>query len=284
MRAVRMGSRRSMSRASRAHDRKFSTVARHPARATSSARPCVCIEYALPSSPCRISTRGVPGGPARWSSARSSSSGVVSTSRSNATKRRARAMRAQAVCRCAPGTHQAGPISIARDPTPAARPAPSRFVECAGKRRSRYSGRAMAETLRSICPLDCPDACSLDVKVEGGLVVGVDGAHDNPLTAGFICAKVRRFPEHMYGPERVLRPAVREGQKGSGAFRDVSWDEALDRVAAALADARDRFGGESILPFCYGGSNGYLTQDATDARLFRRLGGLRLVRTIRAAR
>ena len=141
----------------------------------------------------------------------------------------------------------------------------------------------MAETLRSICPLDCPDACSLDVKVEGGLVVGVDGAHDNPLTAGFICAKVRRFPEHMYGPERVLRPAVREGQKGSGAFRDVSWDEGLDRVAAALADARDRFGGESILPFCYGGSNGYLTQDATDARLFRRLGSSRLLRTVCAA-
>ena len=141
----------------------------------------------------------------------------------------------------------------------------------------------MAETLRSICPLDCPDACSLDVKVEGGRVVGVDGAHDNPLTAGFICAKVRRFPEHMYGPERVLRPAVREGQKGSGAFRDVSWDEGLDRVAAALADARDRFGGESILPFCYGGSNGYLTQDATDARLFRRLGSSRLLRTVCAA-
>jgi anaerobic selenocysteine-containing dehydrogenase len=139
------------------------------------------------------------------------------------------------------------------------------------------------ETRRSACPLDCPDACTLDVKVEGGRVVSVDGAPDDPLTAGFICAKVRKFPEHMYGAERVLRPAVRDGAKGSGRFRDVGWDEALDRVAAALADARDRFGGESILPFCYGGSNGYLTQDATDARLFRRLGASRLLRTVCAA-
>jgi anaerobic selenocysteine-containing dehydrogenase len=140
-----------------------------------------------------------------------------------------------------------------------------------------------AETRRSLCPLDCPDACTLDVKVEDGRVVDVDGSRDNPLTAGFICAKVRRFPEHMYGPERVLRPAVRDGRKGAGQFRDVSWDEALNRVAAALAGARDRFGGESILPFCYGGSNGYLTQDATDARLFHRLGASRLLRTVCAA-
>ena len=140
-----------------------------------------------------------------------------------------------------------------------------------------------AETLRSICPLDCPDACSLHVKVEDARVVGVDGSRDNPLTDGFICAKVRRFPDHMYGADRVLRPAVRDGRKGGGTFRDVGWDEALDRVATALAEARDRFGGESILPFCYGGSNGYLTQDATDARLFRRLGASRLLRTVCAA-
>ena len=89
------------------------------------------------------------------------------------------------------------------------------------------------ETLSSICPLDCPDACSLHVKVEDARVVGVDGSRDNPLTDGFICAKVRRFPDHMYGPDRVLRPAVRDGRKGGGAFRDVSWDEALDRIAGA---------------------------------------------------
>ena len=101
-----------------------------------------------------------------------------------------------------------------------------------------------------MCPLDCPDACSLEVSVEEGRVARVAGSNVNPLTDGFICAKVRRFPDHMYGPDRVLQPAVRDGDKTRGVFRPASWDEALDRVAAALAAASATFGGESILPSC----------------------------------
>lgn len=139
------------------------------------------------------------------------------------------------------------------------------------------------ETRASACPLDCPDACSLQVQVEDGRVTVVDGGEAHPVTAGFICAKVRRFPKAMYGEHRVLRPAVRTAAKGSGAFRDVSWEEALETIAARLAEARDVHGGESILPFSYGGSNGVLSQDTTDARLFRRLGASQLARTVCAA-
>ncbi|HET7451867.1 MAG TPA: molybdopterin-dependent oxidoreductase, partial [Thermoanaerobaculia bacterium] len=133
------------------------------------------------------------------------------------------------------------------------------------------------------CPLDCPDSCSLDVGVESGRVVSVGGSRANPVTAGYICAKVRRFPERLYGRDRVLHPLVRSGPKGSGEFRRAGWDETLDIVAEKLRDARDRFGGESILPYSYGGSNGYLSQDTADERLFRRLGASRLDRTICAA-
>ncbi len=135
----------------------------------------------------------------------------------------------------------------------------------------------------SACPLDCPDACSLDVTVAEGRVVAVGGSHRNPVTEGYICAKVRRYPEHMYGPSRILRPGVRTGPKGAGEFRPVSWDEALDVVARRLVGVRDRRGGEGILPVSYGGSNGYLSQDTTDARLFHRLGASRLLRTVCAA-
>jgi anaerobic selenocysteine-containing dehydrogenase len=138
-------------------------------------------------------------------------------------------------------------------------------------------------TLPSACPLDCPDACSLDVQVEGGRVVKVDGSRLNPVTGGYICAKVRRLPEHLYGPDRLLHPAVRRGRKGEGLFARISWDEALGLAAEKLREARERWGGESILPFSYGGSNGLLTQDTTDARLFRRLGASRLARTVCAA-
>ena len=140
-----------------------------------------------------------------------------------------------------------------------------------------------AEILTSACPLDCPDACSLEVRVEDGRVVKVDGSHLNPVTGGYICAKVRRTPEHLYGPERLLHPCRRVGPRGSGEYQAISWDEALDLAAEKLREARERWGGESILPFCYGGSNGLLTQDANDGRLFRRLGASRLARTVCAA-
>ena len=137
--------------------------------------------------------------------------------------------------------------------------------------------------VESACPLDCPDACSLDVSVAGGRVVAVGGSTKNPVTNGFICAKVRRYPEHMYGPARMLHPGIRTGRKGDGEFRRASWDEALDLVAGKMRSVRDRRGGEAILPVSYGGSNGYLSQDTTDARLFYRLGASRLLRTVCAA-
>jgi anaerobic selenocysteine-containing dehydrogenase len=135
----------------------------------------------------------------------------------------------------------------------------------------------------SACPLDCPDACSLDVTVEGDRVVAIGGSRENPVTHGYICAKVREFPRHMYGEARLLHPGVRDGAKGEGRFRPVSWDEALGLITTKLLEVRRRSGGEAILPFSYGGSNGYLSQGSTDARLFRRLGASRLARTVCAA-
>jgi anaerobic selenocysteine-containing dehydrogenase len=138
-------------------------------------------------------------------------------------------------------------------------------------------------TTETACPLDCPDACTLSVTLRGGRITKIDGAQTNEITRGYICAKVRHFDRRVYGDDRLLHPAVRVGAKGAGQFRRVSWDEALDVVASKMQDARGRFGGESILPLSYGGSNGLLTQDTTDAMLFRRIGASRLLRTVCAA-
>ena len=132
----------------------------------------------------------------------------------------------------------------------------------------------------SHCPLDCPDACSLTVEVEGDRVVRVDGDRRNPLTDGYICSKVRTLPEHLYGSARILEPQIRIGPKGTGNFRPATWDEALDLIAERMRDVVAEFGGEAILPLSYGGSNGALTQDTTDARLFRRLGASNLARNV----
>jgi len=135
----------------------------------------------------------------------------------------------------------------------------------------------------TVCPLDCPDGCSLEVTVQDSRAVSIDGSHINPVTDGYICAKVRRFPERVYGPDRLMYPAVRKGPKGLASFARVSWEEALSTIAERLTDARETWGGESILPYSYGGSNGMLTQDTSDATLFRRLGASRLARTVCAA-
>ena len=137
--------------------------------------------------------------------------------------------------------------------------------------------------VETACPLDCPDACSLAVTVQKGRVVSIDGSQKNPVTSGYICAKVRKFGERVYGPDRLLYPAIRKGRKGAGVFQRATWDEALDLVASRFEKAKAASGGASILPYSYGGSNGMLTQDNIDAQLWRRFGTSRLARTVCAA-
>ena len=135
----------------------------------------------------------------------------------------------------------------------------------------------------STCPLDCPDRCTIHVTVRGGRVTSIEGSLENPETQGFICAKVRRFPERVYGPDRLLHPMRRIGAKGSGEFTRISWDEALELVAGRLREVADRWGGEAILPYAYGGSNGLVGDGTMDARFFARLGASRLLRAVCAA-
>ena len=138
-------------------------------------------------------------------------------------------------------------------------------------------------TIRTACPLDCPDACTLDVTVAQGRIQKIDGGDENPVTRNFICAKVRRFGERVYGEDRVLYPAVRRDAKGQGTFVRVTWDEALDLIARRMSEIKAEHGGEAILPFYYGGSNGPLTQSTNDAELWRRFGTSRLATTVCAA-
>lgn len=143
--------------------------------------------------------------------------------------------------------------------------------------------RRSASVVDTSCPLDCPDACSLKVDVEEGRVVKVDAGPASPTTGGFICGKVRRFTDHQYGPDRLLYPEIRDGAKGLGKYRRATWDEALALIAERMTEARAEFGGESILPYSYGGSNGLVTHLSTDADLWRALGASRLARTVCAA-
>ena len=118
------------------------------------------------------------------------------------------------------------------------------------------------------------------VTVVDGRATHVGGDPDHPVTAGALCAKVNDYIERVYSPDRLLRPLIRTGPKGSGTFRDASWDEALDVVAAKLREVHDTYGGEAILPYSYMGTMGFLQYDLMSARVMHALGATELQRTI----
>lgn len=135
------------------------------------------------------------------------------------------------------------------------------------------------QILPSVCPLDCPDTCSLDVTVEDGRITRVRGSHANPFTAGVVCEKVARYyPDFVHGEGRLTTPLIRTGRRGSGEFRAVSWDEALSRVHLGLAAAIERHGPETVMPLNYAGPHGRLAGGSMATRFFHRLGATRLDR------
>lgn len=114
----------------------------------------------------------------------------------------------------------------------------------------------------SVCPHDCPSTCSLKVEVIDGRTIGrVHGAQTNRYTAGVICAKVARYAERIHHPERLLHPLKRTGPKGAGQFERISWDEALDIVARKFLEAERAFGSQSVWPYYYAGTMGYVMRD-----------------------
>ncbi len=114
----------------------------------------------------------------------------------------------------------------------------------------------------SACPHDCPSTCALEVEVHDGARIGtVRGARDNPYTAGVICAKVARYAERVHHPDRLTRPLLRTGPKGTGQFREIGWDEALDRVADAFTETAARHGPEAVWPYYFAGTMGQVQRD-----------------------
>jgi anaerobic selenocysteine-containing dehydrogenase len=136
----------------------------------------------------------------------------------------------------------------------------------------------MAQVMPSVCPLDCPDTCSLAVTVENQKIVKVRGSYVNPLTRGTICGKVSHYPEFVHGPGRLLTPLKRVGPKGDGKFTRIAWDEALDLIYDRFTAISREFGAEALLPLNYGGPHGLLAAGSMDLRFFYKLGATRLSR------
>ena len=181
----------------------------------------------------------------------------------------------------------------------------------------------MKTVVHAACPHDCPDACGVLITVEDGRATKIQGDPDHPVTRGFLCAKVAKYLDRVYSPDRVLYPMRRIAAKGPAAgaalagrsaratprrscaphgqpraavltqtfppqaasqiWERISWDEALDEIASRFRAISTEFGSEAILPYSFGGTLGALNGASMDRRFFHRLGASQLERTICSA-
>lgn len=131
------------------------------------------------------------------------------------------------------------------------------------------------------CPHDCPDSCLMDVTIDHGRAVEITANKAHPFTRGALCAKVNKFLDRVYAPDRLLYPVTRVGPKGPGAqFERISWEEAIAAITHKMQTAIDEHGPQSILPYSYRGNNGVYQSNGLDRRFFHALGASTLARTI----
>ncbi|AJC72443.1 dehydrogenase [Thermococcus guaymasensis DSM 11113] len=118
----------------------------------------------------------------------------------------------------------------------------------------------------SVCMRDCYDTCAMISELKDGKL-RVRGNPEHPITAGFLCPKGALLPKWFHAEDRLKRPLVRTGERGSGEFRETSWEEAITLVAKKLMEAIEKYGSESVLVYQYAGDRGVVNY-AFPLRLF----------------
>src|SRR6266849_3576392 len=137
----------------------------------------------------------------------------------------------------------------------------------------------MSETVRVACPHDCPDTCAMLVTVNDGVATKIQGDPQAPFTDGTLCTKVSHYLERTYSADRLKYPMKRVGKKGEGKFERITWDAALDEIAARLKSLAAE-NPETILPCSYAGTMGMVQYSSMDRRFFNKLGATLLDRTL----
>ena len=122
----------------------------------------------------------------------------------------------------------------------------------------------MKKVVHAACPHDCPDACGVLITIEDGRATKIQGDPAHPVVRGFLCAKVAKYLDRVYSPDRVLYPMRRvapkgprnagEGGRATQEWHRITWDEALNEITFRFKKTIAEFGSEAILPFSFGGT------------------------------
>ena len=129
------------------------------------------------------------------------------------------------------------------------------------------------------CPRDCYDSCSIVTRVRDGKLHSIEANKKQPFTQGFLCPKGQNPMQYVYSKERVLYPMKRDGKKGEGKFKRISWDQALNEIADQIKTRSASYGTDSILQYDYAGTMGHI-QRYFPSRFFNAIGASRITHTI----
>ncbi|MBW2370430.1 MAG: molybdopterin-dependent oxidoreductase, partial [Deltaproteobacteria bacterium] len=97
------------------------------------------------------------------------------------------------------------------------------------------------QVYRNACPRNCYDTCSINTYVKNGVIEFIEGAPESTFTDGSLCVKGYSYWRRVYSPDRIKYPMVQQG-RGSGKWRRISWDEALDRIAKKILEIKEKDG------------------------------------------
>ncbi len=137
----------------------------------------------------------------------------------------------------------------------------------------------MSEIRKSICPYDCPNTCGFLLEVKNGRIVRVKNDPEHPVSRSGICRKTARYQDSIYSEKRILTPLKRTGEKGSGSFAPIPWEEAVRTITNQWKKIIAESGPEAILPWFYSGVMSDIQGDCGKA-FFNHMGASELTETL----
>lgn len=97
------------------------------------------------------------------------------------------------------------------------------------------------QVFQNACPRNCYDSCAINSYVRDGVLQFVEGSPVSTFTKGALCVKGYEYPRRVYSPDRIKYPMIQEG-RGSGKWRRVTWDEAMDRISDKILELKKKDG------------------------------------------
>jgi anaerobic selenocysteine-containing dehydrogenase len=108
--------------------------------------------------------------------------------------------------------------------------------------------RTGIEVRKTICSICNPFShCGIDAYVKDGVVVKVEGSKENPNSGGTLCSKGNANRQYIYHKDRIHTPLIRKGERTSGDYAPISWEEALDLIASRFLAIKEESGPESVV-------------------------------------